>query len=71
MCLALISILATYYYLSVAANIELSNDKAYCHDGVPTKRLEFNSREEVTRNSGYLDQHLKVFISYATYIFKF
>ena len=53
------------YHLSVVVIIELSTDKAYYHDGDPTKRLEFNSREEVTKNLGSLGQRLKIFICYA------
>ena len=43
----------------------MSTDKTCYHDGVPTKRLQFNSREEVTKNLGCLGQRMKVFICYA------
>ena len=56
MCLVLTSISATYYDLPVVVIIELSTDTAYCHDGVPTKKLQFSSKEEVTENLGCLGQ---------------
>ena len=45
--------------------LELYADKDYSRDGVPTKRLQFNSKEDVTQNLGSLGQRLKVFICYA------
>ena len=65
MCLVLISISAIYYNLPVVVIIELSTNTAYCHDGVPTKRLQFSSKEEVTKNLGCLGQWMKVFICYS------
>ena len=44
---------------------ELSMDKSLCHGGVPTKRLQFNTKEDVIKNLGSLGQLLKVFICYA------
>ena len=40
-------------------------DKKYCRDGGPTKRLQFNNKEDVMNNLGSLGQWLKVFICYA------
>ena len=45
--------------------LELYADKDYSRDGVPTKRLQFNSKEDVTQNLGSLGQRLKIFICYA------
>ena len=45
--------------------LELYADKDYSRDDVPTKRLQFNSKEDVTQNLGSLGQRLKVFICYA------
>ena len=52
-------------HLSVLVVIELYADMDYIHDGVPTKRLQFNSKEDVTQNLGSLGQRLKIFICYA------
>ena len=65
MYLVLTSISATYYHLPVVVIIELSTKTAHCHDGIPTKRLQFNSKEEVTKNLGCLGQRMKVFICYS------
>ena len=65
MCLVFISISATYYYLPVVVIIELSTNTAYCIDGVPTKWLQFSSKQEVTKNLGCLGQWMKVFICYS------
>ena len=42
---------------------ELFADKDLSHDGVPTKRLQFSSKEDVTQNLSSLGQRLKVFIT--------
>ena len=63
MCLVLISISATYYHLSVVDIIELSLDKAHCHDAFPLRGcMQFNGKEEVTNNLGCLG---KAIICYA------
>ena len=53
------------HFTHLPATIELSTHKAYYHDGVPDKMLQFSSKEEVTKNLGCLGQCLKVFICYA------
>ena len=44
--------------------VELSSDTSYIPDGVPTKRIQFNSKDDVVNNLGSLGQWLKVFICY-------
>ena len=52
-------------HLSALFMIGLFADKDFSHNGVPTKRLQFNSKEDVIQNLGCLGQRLKVFICYA------
>ena len=45
--------------------VEPSIDKKHYRDGVPTKKMQFNSKEDVMNNLGSLGQWLKIFICYA------